>query len=519
MAGRSLVVVGWIYLGTLGLLGQSKYHWKSLVAQEETASQTMAAKSRNPNRVHRIVDVPDQGFAAHWEEMTTHGALVVQYLPESAMIVAGPAEVLGGKPVNPAWKWSPALEMPVGEAHAALHDAVQTVVVEFYPDVDTNDARSIADEEGLRIKQHPDLLPWHLLVEGSVDALQRLTHWDEVAYLFPAAVELENGAPLRACAGAVTEFGLVGQYVAKVGEGWDGPGRNSARLRFVIRNIAQRLAPSAARTEIARAFAEWSKHVQVDFEAGVRMSDTRQIDIQFAARAHGDQYPFDGPGRVLGHTFYPAPPNSEPIAGDLHLDAEEGWTIGGDPDLFSVTLHELGHALGLGHSDNPSAVMYAYYRRAAGLTPEDIGAIRSLYAARDHTTPNPPPTTPTTPSDPTPPETPSTPTTPPPADPPQPPAQPPSNDTTPPALTITSPAATISSTTLAQINVRGTARDSSGIAKVTWTTNTGGSGTAQGATSWTAAAIKLYKGKNTIIIRAWDTAGNSSWRSLVVSLR
>lgn len=515
MAGRSLVVVGWIYLGTLGLLAQSQYHWKSFVTQESTAGAATAGRSRNPNRVHRIVDVPQQGFAAHWEEMATHGAQVVQYLPESAMIVSGPPEVLGGKPVNPAWKWSPALEMPVGEAHAALHDAIQTVVVEFYPDVDTNDARSIVDEEGLRIRQHPDLLPWHLLVEGSVEALQRLTHWDEVAYIFPAALELEKGTPLRACAGAVTEYGLVGQYVAKVGEGWDGPGRSSARLRFVIRNIAQRLDPSAARAEIARAFTEWSKHVQVDFESGARTSDTRQIDIQFVARAHGDQFPFDGPGRVLGHTFYPAPPNSEPIAGDLHLDAEEGWTIGGDPDLFSVTLHELGHALGLGHSDNPSAVMYAYYRRAAELTPGDIEAIRSLYAARVQTTPNPP----VTPSDPTPPETPSTPTTPPPANPPQPPVQPPANDKTPPSLTITSPASTITSTTLSQINVRGTAKDSSGVVKVTWTTNTGGSGAAQGTTNWTAAAIKLYKGNNTIIIRAWDAAGNSSWRSLVVTLR
>lgn len=321
MARRSLIVVGWIALGTLGLLGQEKYHWKASSVQSPLPGNGEAVvKSRNADRVHRILDVPAEGLAAQWEEFTVNGAQVVQYLPENAVIVSGPPEALGGKAVDPAAKWSPNLTMPIGEAHAAQEQSLQTVVVEFYPDVDSNDARSIIDEEGLLLKQHPDLLPWHLMVEGSVDTLQRLTRWDEVAYVFPASSGLETGQPLRACAGAVTEYGMVGQYVAKVGEGWDGPGRNAARLRYVIRNVVQRLDPTAARTEIARALTEWTRHVHVDFEPATRMSDLRQIDIQFAARAHGDQYAFDGPGRVLGHTFYPAPPIPNP------LRATSTWT-------------------------------------------------------------------------------------------------------------------------------------------------------------------------------------------------
>ncbi len=46
------------------------------------------------------------------------------------------------------------------------------------------------------------------------------------------------------------------------------------------------------------------------------------------ARSHGDAYPFDGPGAVLAHTFYPAAPNPEPMAGDMHLDDDEGWRVG-----------------------------------------------------------------------------------------------------------------------------------------------------------------------------------------------
>ena len=58
-------------------------------------------------------------------------------------------------------------------------------------------------------------------------------------------------------------------------------------------------------------------------------------------------------------------------------------------DLFSVVLHELGHALGLGHADNPGAVMYPYYRQVRGLSEIDINAIRTLYAAADGEEPPP----------------------------------------------------------------------------------------------------------------------------------
>jgi Matrixin len=100
---------------------------------------------------------------------------------------------------------------------------------------------------------------------------------------------------------------------------------------------------------------------------------------------------------------------------------------------------------------------------------------------------------------------------------PAPPANPGTPDTTPPSLTILSPSNTTFSTTAASIVVSGTASDNVGVAQVTWSSSAGTSGTAAGTTSWTTPQITLYEGTITIVIRAYDTAGNSSWRSIVVT--
>ena len=144
-----------------------------------------------------------------------------------------------------------------------------------------------------------------------------------------------------------------------------------------------------SQVEILRAMQEWSKVVKVNWSPGTSAAATRTVNILFANGAHGDGYPFDGRGNVLAHTFYPSLPNPEPIAGDMHLDDAEAWRIGSNTDVFSVALHELGHALGLGHADDPNAVMYPYYRMVTTLSEPDKVAIRTLYAATDGTPSDP----------------------------------------------------------------------------------------------------------------------------------
>jgi hypothetical protein len=520
------------------------------------------------------------------QELNLRGAYVVGAVPDFGVVVSIP-DGFSSEGLDIEWagrlemndKISPLLEHSRGTAPASAPGTDDAwFVAEFFPDVDMQEARRLVEAAGFRVREHPDLVAAHLLLSGSPERLPGLAQWDEVAYVFPASRALMRGRHVAACAGALTTAGTMPMYVT-MGSGWPKDGSGQITLSYVFGKITPKLDAAQANQELLRALNAWTQYAPIKFIPGQSGTGSKTVYIQFLTKDHGDGFPFDGPGGILAHTFYPAPPNPESIAGDMHLDGDEDWHIGANTDLFTVALHEAGHALGLAHVDNPASVMYPYYRLGTKIGPDDIAGLQSLYGApTGSSAPIVTPASPLTLSITVP--LPNSSTTgatvalagttagaegavkitwqtnhdasgsatgtsqwsasav---------PLIPGTNtitvtaadtshtavqsvtvtrtsttslpgspvDRTAPSISISSPAGTIFTTTAATIDVRGKASDNVGVAKVTWQTPSA-SGTATGTTSWTAASIPLLVGNNNIIVRAYDAAGNTSWRSVLV---
>lgn len=94
---------------------------------------------------------------------------------------------------------------------------------------------------------------------------------------------------------------------------------------------------------------------------------------------------------VLAHAYSPGTEAlygaGGTIMGDLHFNSEKDWVDdpsdpddGHDYDLETVALHEIGHSLGLLHSDVPGSVMFASYEGGKrSLTADDIAGITTIY--------------------------------------------------------------------------------------------------------------------------------------------
>lgn len=147
-------------------------------------------------------------------------------------------------------------------------------------------------------------------------------------------------------------------------------------LAYYFLNLTPDLKGSEVKKIIARAFHDWSRVTPLRFYE-TPTSRRADIHIQFSRLQHGDFAPFDGPGRVLAHAYFPED-------GRAHFDEDEQWTEGTAQgmNLHIVATHEFGHLLGLGHSKEQAALMapfYMGYRPNFRLHADDIAGIQSLY--------------------------------------------------------------------------------------------------------------------------------------------
>ncbi|XP_070555497.1 matrix metalloproteinase-19-like [Ptychodera flava] len=151
--------------------------------------------------------------------------------------------------------------------------------------------------------------------------------------------------------------------------------KNDLTYRYV--SYTSDMSRSEQRAAISRALDRWSHVTPLTFTEVT--SGHADLLIEFAEGVHSDgpYAAFDGRGGVLAHAYFPED-------GDLHFDDAEHFTVftSRGTDLDFVALHELGHSLGLVHSDVRGAVMqpiYPGYNPDLQLHNDDISGIQNLY--------------------------------------------------------------------------------------------------------------------------------------------
>jgi matrixin len=148
---------------------------------------------------------------------------------------------------------------------------------------------------------------------------------------------------------------------------------------------------AAWQREILRAFQTWAAKTNIDIglvadggqalgSLGAVQTDNRFGDIRVAAAPLS-------PGVVASTS--PFSWTGTTLSGDMVFNALKEFVRGdkaGAYDLFSVALHEAGHAYGLDHSDASGSAIGESYAYRTGLSSSDIAAIRALYGTRLHDT-------------------------------------------------------------------------------------------------------------------------------------
>lgn len=184
------------------------------------------------------------------------------------------------------------------------------------------------------------------------------------------------------------------------------------------------ISAADARAAVEEALALWATYAPLNF---VEVQDSGPLPDGSESSYDADSHPqlrigyheIDGAqGGALAHAYLPFS-DTDGIAGDLHVDGDEDWSLSNGGFFLEMVLHEIGHTLGLDHEETEDAIMNAVIKSrfnalgAGELLADDIAGIRDIYGEGvGSVTPLEDPETPDTPDEPDTPDMPDEPDTP-----------------------------------------------------------------------------------------------------------
>ncbi len=164
--------------------------------------------------------------------------------------------------------------------------------------------------------------------------------------------------------------------------GWDGPGQGGAELTYYIDDVPSGMGLDQGEVEAAfeSALEVWSDVADITFTETSQSNQADSIDVSFEN--------IDGADGTLAYAYFPDDVNPARIAGDITFDSADLWEVGNNLgsaafDFLYVAVHELGHSLGLDHSDTSDSVMgdsLSANQQFGGLAVADVDAILALYS-------------------------------------------------------------------------------------------------------------------------------------------